>query len=69
MRRGVTQIDDSLKIEELLSQVEDFRKSILEWYEFNWRHWIPWKLNFHGSIPDSREILPVYRIWIAEVML
>ncbi len=49
--------------------VENLRKSLLNWFDCNGRHWIPWKLKQNGDIPSKGEILSVYGIWIAEVML
>ncbi len=49
--------------------LEDFRTSLLQWFELNGRHWIPWKLKADGTIPNNGESLSVYGIWIAEVML
>ncbi len=45
------------------------RIALLAWFELNGRHWIPWKLKQDKSIPTLNENLPVYPIWIAEVML
>ena len=53
----------------VLGDAEDLRVSLLEWFECNGRHWIPWKLKANGKLPNSGETLPVYGIWIAEVML
>ena len=45
------------------------RRDLLEWFEKNGRHWIPWKFSFDGSpVKDEEQINP-YPIWIAEVML
>ena len=62
-------MQDSLALQVLLGDVEDLRISLLEWFEINGRHWIPWKLKEDGKMPHSGEILSVYGIWIAEVML
>ncbi len=50
-------------------KAKNIRESLLEWFEANGRHWIPWKLKSDGSQAGSGEILSVYGIWIAEVML
>ncbi len=50
-------------------KIEDLRTSLLQWFLINGRHWIPWKLKPDGSIPKNNEELPVYPIWVAEVML
>ncbi len=51
------------------NKIEDLRTSLRHWFQLNGRHWIPWKLNNHGELPKAKEKLPVYPIWIAEVML
>ncbi len=48
---------------------KDLRKALLEWFENNGRHDIPWKLKENGSRPNKGEQLSVYKIWVAEVML
>ena len=62
-------MDAPLQNELFIGDVEDLRKSLLEWFDLNGRHWIPWKLKGDGRIPRNGEALPVYGIWIAEVML
>ncbi len=52
-----------------IHSTRDIQNSLLEWFEVNGRHWIPWKLKPDGSIPQSGEIISPYQIWIAEVML
>ena len=49
--------------------VENLQTSLLKWFSSKGRHWIPWKLTKEGKSPRSGEYLPVYQIWIAEVML
>ncbi len=53
----------------ILHEKEVLSNLLLEWYESNGRHWIPWKLTNGGSIPKNGEFLSIYSIWIAEVML
>ena len=69
MSVGIHQDCSSLEIDGVLLQAEKIRTSLLKWFECNGRHWIPWKLKPDGSQAASGEILPVYEIWIAEVML
>jgi len=38
--------------------------SILEWYQYNGRHDLPWRQVYHLPIKER-----LYRVWIAEVML
>ncbi len=63
--------DEELSLSLLLpsSKVIALRSALLDWFEINGRHWIPWKLKADGTKPDSGEMLCVYKIWIAEVML
>ena len=56
-------------MDELVIQAENIRASLLTWFQIDGRHWIPWKLKADGSQPASGEILSVYPILIAEVML
>ncbi len=42
---------------------------MLTWFQDNGRHSIPWKLTAEGTVPTPNECLPVYPIWVAEVML
>ena len=53
----------------MIDSPQDIQKKLLEWFNANGRHWIPWKLKSDGSIPQSGEIISPYEIWIAEVML
>ncbi len=52
-----------------IDKIEELRASLLKWFDLNGRHWIPWKLNAEGCLPKEQEVLPVYPIWVAEVML
>ncbi|WP_225866391.1 MULTISPECIES: 8-oxo-dGTP diphosphatase MutT [Prochlorococcus] len=52
-----------------MNQIEDMRSSLLNWFKLNGRHWIPWKVKSDGNVPKIQEKLPVYPIWVAEVML
>ena len=45
------------------------RLALLDWWEANGRHWIPWKLRPDGTAPEPGEPLCVLSVWIAEVML
>ena len=49
--------------------IQDIQKNLLRWFQFNGRHWIPWKLNQNGQSPENCEVLDVYPIMIAEIML
>ncbi len=49
--------------------IEALRKSLLKWFALHGRHWIPWKLNKKGALPKEEEIICVYSIFVAEVML
>ncbi len=53
----------------IIHSPQDIQNSLLEWFEGNGRHWIPWKLKPDGSIPQSGECISPYEIWIAEIML
>ncbi|WP_320663663.1 8-oxo-dGTP diphosphatase MutT [Prochlorococcus sp. MIT 1223] len=64
-----SQLNNSLEINGFVHKVDNFRASLLNWFDENGRHWIPWKLTLDGRIPHRGEKLPVYGIWIAEVML
>ncbi len=41
----------------------------MSWFDLQGRHWIPWKLNEYGELPNEQENLPIYPIFVAEVML
>ncbi len=41
----------------------------MRWFELNGRHSIPWKFKQDKTLPNFGESIPVYRIWIAEIML
>ena len=65
-------IDQNSALKERLGniyKIEELRFSLLQWFDLNGRHWIPWKLNADGLLPKEQEILPVYPIFVAEVML
>lgn len=49
--------------------VEPLRDSLLDWWESNGRHHIPWKLRPDGSRPGPGEPLDPFGVWVAEVML
>ncbi len=49
--------------------IEPLRDSLLDWWESNGRHDIPWKLRPDGSRPRSGEPLDPFGVWVAEVML
>lgn len=49
--------------------VEPLRDSLLDWWESNGRHDIPWKLRPDGSRPGPGEPLDPFGVWVAEVML
>ena len=49
--------------------INNIQLSLLEWFKLHGRLWIPWKLKQDGSLPESREIISPYKIWIAEIML
>ncbi len=51
------------------SDIDLLRKSLLNWFKRDGRHWIPWKLKANGELADPGELLDPYPIWIAEVML
>jgi len=42
---------------------------LLDWWQANGRHTIPWKRNSRGARPCHGEPLDPYPIWVAEVML
>ncbi len=45
------------------------RTQLLEWWEANGRHWIPWKLRPDGTRPAPGEMVDPFQVWVAEVML
>ncbi|WP_353617956.1 8-oxo-dGTP diphosphatase MutT [Synechococcus sp. CCY 0621] len=49
--------------------VEPLRDSLLDWWESNGRHHIPWKLRPDGFRPGRGEPLDPFGVWVAEVML
>ena len=53
----------------IIDSPQNIQNLLLEWFGANGRHWIPWKLNKDGFIPQLGESLSPYGIWIAEVML
>tara|TARA_Y100001968_G_scaffold93839_1_gene84312 strand:- start:114 stop:1316 length:1203 start_codon:yes stop_codon:yes gene_type:complete len=69
MRIRFSQVYDSLFIDEFCGDVKDLQVSLVNWFDSNGRHWIPWKLKQNGQMPNRGETLSVYGIWIAEVML
>ena len=69
MSFSISQDNYSLKVFGSTYKIEEMRSALLKWFEFNGRHSIPWKLKPDGSLPKKLEQLPVYPIWIAEVML
>tara|TARA_Y100001968_G_C19415854_1_gene748958 strand:+ start:676 stop:1836 length:1161 start_codon:yes stop_codon:yes gene_type:complete len=42
---------------------------LLDWFDTNGRHWIPWKLHQNGTLAKPGQRISPYGIWIAEVML
>tara|TARA_B100000579_G_scaffold285953_1_gene236994 strand:- start:1979 stop:3133 length:1155 start_codon:yes stop_codon:yes gene_type:complete len=52
-----------------LDSILDIQENLINWFDQNGRHWIPWKLKENGSIPKVGESISPYGIWIAEVML
>lgn len=50
-------------------QIQALRLGLLQWWECNGRHAIPWKLRSDGSRPGPGEALDPYPVWVAEVML
>ncbi|AFY29344.1 8-oxo-dGTP diphosphatase MutT [Cyanobium gracile] len=50
-------------------RVAELRRHLLDWWERDGRHHIPWKLHRDGSRPGPGEPLAAYGIWVAEVML
>jgi A/G-specific adenine glycosylase len=55
-------IDPNLPLVEL-------RSALLDWWQRNGRHTIPWKLRPAGEQPDTDDLLDPYGTWVAEVML
>ena len=53
----------------IFTDVAILQKKLLDWFEKNGRHWIPWKLKGDGTAAQPGELIDPYRIWIAEVML
>tara|TARA_Y100001968_G_C19406372_1_gene743881 strand:+ start:532 stop:1710 length:1179 start_codon:yes stop_codon:yes gene_type:complete len=53
----------------ILNSIKDIQDKLLEWFDENGRHNIPWKLKIDGTNPQSRELIYPYPIWIAEIML
>jgi A/G-specific adenine glycosylase len=45
------------------------RAALLDWWNANGRHWIPWKLGPDGCPPEPGEPLDPWPIWSAEIML
>ena len=45
------------------------RAQLLDWWQANGRHAIPWKLRPDGNLPTGGEELDPYRVFVAEVML
>ncbi len=45
------------------------RSELLDWFQENGRHWIPWKLRVNRTQPMPGEVIDPYPIWVAEVML
>ena len=67
--KKVIPIKFSLGESNLFKNRDNLRSELLDWFEKNGRHSIPWKLNKDGNRPKSGEYLSVLGIWIAEVML
>ena len=49
--------------------IYEIQTKLLDWFDENGRHWIPWKLNQNGTLVKPGQIISPYGIWIAEVML
>lgn len=47
----------------------ELRPALLDWWQHNGRHTIPWKLPPAGEQPDGGDLLDPYGTWVAEVML
>jgi A/G-specific adenine glycosylase len=47
----------------------ELRSALLDWWQHNGRHTIPWKLRPVGERPDGGDLLDPYGTWVAEVML
>ena len=47
----------------------DLYTSLLNWWAGHGRHDLPWRLLPDGRSPGPDELLPVYPVWVAEVML
>ncbi|WP_398331349.1 A/G-specific adenine glycosylase [Vulcanococcus sp.] len=47
----------------------ELRSALLDWWQHNGRHTIPWKLRPAGERPDGGDLLDPYGTWVAEVML
>ncbi|MCY4331254.1 MAG: 8-oxo-dGTP diphosphatase MutT [Cyanobacteria bacterium MAG CAR1_bin_15] len=43
--------------------------SLLNWWRRHGRHDLPWRLLPDGRQPEPDDLLPVYPVWVAEVML
>jgi len=53
----------------LSDSISEIQTLLLDWFDINGRHWIPWKLNANGTLAKPGETISPYGIWIAEVML
>ena len=47
----------------------EVRSALLDWWQLNGRHTIPWKFSPAGDQPDGGDLLDPYGTWVAEVML
>ncbi|MBW0167153.1 MAG: A/G-specific adenine glycosylase [Vulcanococcus sp.] len=47
----------------------ELRSALLDWWQHNGRHTIPWKLRSAGEQLDTDDLLDPYGTWVAEVML
>lgn len=62
-RSGVV---DSMGVQLMEENAPALRAALLEWWEANGRHWIPWKLKPDGTRPSPEEPLCVLSTWVAE---
>ena len=53
----------------LSDSIFEFQTKLLDWFDINGRHWIPWKLKSNGTLAKAGQSISPYGIWIAEIML
>jgi adenine-specific DNA glycosylase len=44
----------------------ELRSALLDWWQHNGRHTIPWKLRPAGEQPEGGDLLDPYGTWVAE---